>query len=211
PRKPMSPIQVEFESAHPSGPTAGSAAVPPPGAGSGNTEGAITVSLFDVSELTAPTMLDRVNFGGDWASLAEGQDRIHKAFNVLEDQNLILVPFAGTVRTESVPGVPSGRSHPASRRATSRDSRSRKRRRRDRRCRRVRARLRRGADDSDRRLTPRDPAAFGRILFAGRAVRAAPRQEASELFDGQHMHGHVHRGPPMPSVDATAERLRVPH
>lgn len=61
----------------------------------GNEDGAITVSLFDVSDLANPTMLSRVNFGGDWGSLAEDQDRIHKAFKLLDDDGLILVPFSG--------------------------------------------------------------------------------------------------------------------
>jgi hypothetical protein len=57
--------------------------------------GSLHVSIFDVADLAAPRMLDRVNFGGDWASLAEDQDRIHKAFNILLDEGLILVPFSG--------------------------------------------------------------------------------------------------------------------
>jgi uncharacterized secreted protein with C-terminal beta-propeller domain len=61
----------------------------------GNSAGALTVSLFDVSNLTAPTMLDRVNFGGDWAWAVEDQDRIHKAFQVLDASNLVLMPFSG--------------------------------------------------------------------------------------------------------------------
>jgi len=61
----------------------------------GNEEGAITVSLFDVSNIETPTMIERVNFGGDWGSLAEDQDRIHKAFKVLENEGLLLVPFSG--------------------------------------------------------------------------------------------------------------------
>ena len=61
----------------------------------GNPDGAITVSLFDVSDMAAPAMLSRVNFGGDWGSLAEDQDRIHKAFKVLDAEGLILVPFSG--------------------------------------------------------------------------------------------------------------------
>jgi hypothetical protein len=65
----------------------------------GNPEGSITVSLFDVSDLENPTMLDRVNFGGDWGSLAEDQDRIHKAFNILDEEELILVPFSGWSNT----------------------------------------------------------------------------------------------------------------
>lgn len=64
----------------------------------GNPEGSITVSLFDVADLAKPTMLARVNFGGDWGGLAEDQDRIHKAFNLLGDDGLILVPFSGWSR-----------------------------------------------------------------------------------------------------------------
>ncbi|HEX5661781.1 MAG TPA: beta-propeller domain-containing protein, partial [Polyangiales bacterium] len=60
-----------------------------------NPAGAITVSVFDVSDLSTPKMLDRVNFGGTWATLPEDQDRIHKAFRVLAEQNLVLVPFSG--------------------------------------------------------------------------------------------------------------------
>ncbi len=61
----------------------------------GNEDGGITVSLFDVDDLSAPTMIERVNFGGDWSSLPEDQDRIHKAFAVLEEHELLLVPFSG--------------------------------------------------------------------------------------------------------------------
>jgi hypothetical protein len=46
-------------------------------------------------------MLDRVNFGGEWASLAEDQDRIHKSFRVLDDENLILIPFSGWTYDET--------------------------------------------------------------------------------------------------------------
>jgi hypothetical protein len=61
----------------------------------GNADGAITVSLFDVSDFANPTMIERVNFGGTWGSLPEDQDRIHKAFKIDPDNQLILVPFAG--------------------------------------------------------------------------------------------------------------------
>ncbi|MEY4580520.1 MAG: hypothetical protein RL701_5223, partial [Pseudomonadota bacterium] len=61
----------------------------------GNVAGGITVSLFDVKDLAAPKLLSRVNFGGTWASLPEDQDRIHKAFRVLDDKNLITVPVSG--------------------------------------------------------------------------------------------------------------------
>lgn len=67
----------------------------------GNAEGSLTVSIFDVSDFSAPTMIDRVNFGGDWANLAEDQDRIHKSFQVLDAHNLILVPFSGWTWEES--------------------------------------------------------------------------------------------------------------
>jgi hypothetical protein len=60
-----------------------------------NADGGTHVSIFDVSDLSAPVMLDRVNFGGQWADAVEDQDRIHKAFNLMLDQGLILVPFAG--------------------------------------------------------------------------------------------------------------------
>lgn len=64
----------------------------------GNPEGSIAVSLFDVSDLATPRMLSRVNFGGALDDLPEDQDRIHKAFRVLTDLNLLLVPFGGDLR-----------------------------------------------------------------------------------------------------------------
>ncbi|MBX3190894.1 MAG: beta-propeller domain-containing protein [Labilithrix sp.] len=54
----------------------------------------LAVSLFDVSDLAHPTMLKRVSFGAGWGNFAEDQDRIHKSVRVLDDQNLVLVPFA---------------------------------------------------------------------------------------------------------------------
>jgi hypothetical protein len=60
-----------------------------------NADGAINVSLFDVSDFASPALLSRVNFGGDWASFAEDQNRIHKAFAILDELGLVLVPFAG--------------------------------------------------------------------------------------------------------------------
>lgn len=61
----------------------------------GNPEGALNVSLFDVSDFANPSMLSRVHFGGDWAYLGEDQNRIHKAFTILDELGLILVPFSG--------------------------------------------------------------------------------------------------------------------
>jgi hypothetical protein len=60
-----------------------------------NPEGSLHVSLFDVADLANPILLSRVAFGGDWGGFAEGQNQIHKAFNILPEQNLILVPFSG--------------------------------------------------------------------------------------------------------------------
>jgi hypothetical protein len=62
--------------------------------------GSLHVSLFDVSDLSAPTMLARVNFGGEWGWFAEDQDRIHKAFKVLDEAGLVLMPFSGWSYTE---------------------------------------------------------------------------------------------------------------
>lgn len=67
----------------------------------GNPEGSINVSLFDVADLDQPTLLSRVAFGGDWASFAEDQNRIHKAFTILPDLGLVLVPFSGWVYDET--------------------------------------------------------------------------------------------------------------
>jgi len=59
-------------------------------------DGALHVSIFDVSNLAAPSMLDRVNFGGDWGWFEEDQDRIHKLFNLALDDELILLPYSGS-------------------------------------------------------------------------------------------------------------------
>jgi len=77
-----------------------------------NAEGALNVSLFDVSDMMAPKLLQRVHFGGDWASFAEDQDRIHKAFTVLEQDKLMLVPFSGWSYDE-IDGPCSGAYHSA--------------------------------------------------------------------------------------------------
>ncbi|HEU4582441.1 MAG TPA: beta-propeller domain-containing protein [Polyangiaceae bacterium] len=60
-----------------------------------NPAGSLNVSLFDVSDLDQPQLIQRVNFGGDWGSFAEDQNRIQKAFSILDDAGLILVPFSG--------------------------------------------------------------------------------------------------------------------
>jgi hypothetical protein len=60
-----------------------------------NPDGALNVSLFDVEDLADPVLLSRVAFGGDFGNFAEGQNQIHKAFSILPDAGLILVPFSG--------------------------------------------------------------------------------------------------------------------
>ena len=65
--------------------------------------GNLNVSLFDVSNMATPTLVQRVSFGPtnmyeDYSItngvLAEDQDRIQKAFRVFED-GLIAIPFSG--------------------------------------------------------------------------------------------------------------------
>jgi hypothetical protein len=60
-----------------------------------NPDGALNVSLFDVTDLADPVLLSRAPFGGDFGSFAEGQNQIHKAFSILPEVGLILVPFSG--------------------------------------------------------------------------------------------------------------------
>jgi hypothetical protein len=76
--------------------------------------GALNVSLFDVSDIAAPQLVQRVPFGPSFvnedyeitsAILAEDQDRIQKAFRVFDD-GLIAIPFSGTsTATGAVNGV----------------------------------------------------------------------------------------------------------
>ena len=61
-----------------------------------NREGAINVSLFDVSNLDAPKMLQRINFGQYSTNLPEDQDRLQKAFRIGAD-GLITVPYSPPV------------------------------------------------------------------------------------------------------------------
>lgn len=64
--------------------------------------GNLNVSLFDVSDMTSPTMIQRVSFGPTNAYtdkdivdgvLAEDQDRIQKAFRLFDD-GLITIPYS---------------------------------------------------------------------------------------------------------------------
>ncbi len=59
-----------------------------------NPDGMINVSLFDVADKDAPSMIERVSFGGQYSGVEEDQNRIHKAFSIFDDEGLIVVPFA---------------------------------------------------------------------------------------------------------------------
>jgi hypothetical protein len=67
-----------------------------------NSEGGLNVSLIDIADLSDPKLLERVNFGGTWSTptLSEGQDRVHKLFNILDDLGMILVPYSGWAGSE---------------------------------------------------------------------------------------------------------------
>ncbi|RMG12166.1 MAG: hypothetical protein D6729_16940 [Deltaproteobacteria bacterium] len=53
----------------------------------------LAVSLFDVSDLDAPALLDRVSFGGGWGWVPDERDNYDKVFKVLDALNLVMVPF----------------------------------------------------------------------------------------------------------------------
>ena len=69
-----------------------------------DSQGMINVSLFDVGDLDHPSMIDRVSFGGPWAGVVEDQNRIHKAFTLLDEDGLILVPFGAWEELEHYDG-----------------------------------------------------------------------------------------------------------
>ena len=72
-------------------------------------EGALNVSLFDVSDMDKPMLLKRVAFGGQMPEVAEDQNRIHKAFAVLDELNLVLVPFSvANIDQQGCQGFKSG-------------------------------------------------------------------------------------------------------
>jgi hypothetical protein len=57
------------------------------------------VSLLDVSKPSAPALLSRAIFGPDWAFVPASADDLRKAFQVLDDQGLALVPYQGFDRS----------------------------------------------------------------------------------------------------------------
>lgn len=70
----------------------------------------LAVSLFDVSDLTKPALLKRVAFGSAGGNYAEDQDRVHKSVRILDDQGLILVPFASRGGWRDGEGCSKGQS-----------------------------------------------------------------------------------------------------
>jgi uncharacterized secreted protein with C-terminal beta-propeller domain len=56
-------------------------------------QASLAVSLFDVSRMEEPALLSRVVFGEDWGSVPTETNDIRKAFKVLDESHLILVPF----------------------------------------------------------------------------------------------------------------------
>lgn len=69
-----------------------------------STEGSLHVSLFNVADMTNPTLIKRVHFGGNWSWLGEDQDRIHKAFRIFDDEALVVVPYSGWNYSETEEG-----------------------------------------------------------------------------------------------------------
>jgi hypothetical protein len=55
----------------------------------------LQVSLLDVSDPAAPKLLARRWFGPDWGWVPARPDDLRKAFQVLDDRGLVLVPFQG--------------------------------------------------------------------------------------------------------------------
>lgn len=58
----------------------------------------LQVSLYDVSNLAKPTMLSRQPFGEGWGWIPGQSDDYRKIFRVLDNLNLILIPFQAWVR-----------------------------------------------------------------------------------------------------------------
>jgi hypothetical protein len=67
------------------------------GLGEGDSDGSnpMAMSLFDVSDLSSPNLLDQVSFGGDVGLQVDDLDRLLQAFSVFDKRGLILVSFGG--------------------------------------------------------------------------------------------------------------------
>jgi uncharacterized secreted protein with C-terminal beta-propeller domain len=67
--------------------------------------GALAVSLIDVSSGVAPKLLSEVTFGGDTAAVAASSSDLKKAFLVLQQMGLILVPYQNVGNTADPGGT----------------------------------------------------------------------------------------------------------
>lgn len=73
-----------------------------------NKEGSLNASLFDLSDLRKPSMIKRVHFGGQQGRFPEGQNQIHKALRIWDEQGLITVPFQAWERRKEIISTPDG-------------------------------------------------------------------------------------------------------
>jgi hypothetical protein len=69
----------------------------------GTESGRVSVSLFDVADAKRPSLLSRVRLGDGWSYSEANQDE--KAFTVLPDAGLILVPVTGNLSNNCVSWV----------------------------------------------------------------------------------------------------------
>lgn len=53
------------------------------------------VSLLDVTDPGQPALVARETFGPDWGFVPASPDDVHKVFQILDDEGLVLVPFEG--------------------------------------------------------------------------------------------------------------------
>ncbi|MGK4006474.1 beta-propeller domain-containing protein [Sorangium sp. So ce1036] len=58
--------------------------------------GSLGVSLLDVSDLAAPTLLDHVDFGDHASRIGDDWRRIHRAFTVLDALGTLIVPYVSS-------------------------------------------------------------------------------------------------------------------
>lgn len=64
---------------------------------------ALSVTLFDIANLDNPVLVERVNFGEGYGWVPTEINDIHKAFKVLDDLHLIMVPFSSWSHTNNRP------------------------------------------------------------------------------------------------------------
>ena len=64
---------------------------------------ALSVTLFDIANLDNPVLVERVNFGEGYGWVPTEMNDMHKAFKVLDDLHLIMVPFSSWSHTNNRP------------------------------------------------------------------------------------------------------------